>query len=72
MIIVLDHGLQKFKIIDEIIPEPLGGAHRDPEEIAASLKTAIVKQLKKLTSLETETLLDARYKKYRNIGEFTE
>ncbi|MDO8676004.1 MAG: acetyl-CoA carboxylase carboxyltransferase subunit alpha [Candidatus Omnitrophota bacterium] len=68
------HGehLIKFGIVDEIIPEPLGGAHRNPAEIAAALKTVLVKHLKKLSSLSQEALLEARYKKYRAIGEFTE
>ncbi len=68
------HGehLIKFGIVDEIIPEPLGGAHRNPAEISANLKTVLVKHLKKLSSLSQEALLEARYKKYRAIGEFTE
>jgi len=66
------HGeeLVKFKIVDEIIPEPLGGAHRDPQEVAIQLKTALIKYLKKASSLSLQELLDARYKKYRDIGEF--
>lgn len=68
------HGedLAKFGIVDEIIEEPQGGAHRGAEEVAAALKTAILKHLKKLTSLSTDALLDSRYKKYRSIGEFIE
>jgi len=68
------HGehLEKFGIVDEIIPEPLGGAHRDPEEIAARLKAALIKFLKKASALSPQELLDARYKKYRDIGEFIE
>ena len=68
------HGedLIKFKIVDEIIPEPLGGAHREPQEVATALKTAIMKYFKKAASLSTQELLDARYKKYRDIGEFIE
>lgn len=68
------HGedLEKFGIVDEIIPEPLGGAHRGPEEVAADLKTALLKHLKKLSALKTEDLLEKRYNKYRNIGEFVE
>ena len=68
------HGehLIKFGIVDEIIPEPLGGAHRNPAEIASALKTVLVKHLKKLSSLSPEALLEARYKKYRAIGEFIE
>ncbi len=68
------HGedLSKFGIVDEIIPEPLGGAHRGPEEVAGDLKTALLKHLKKLSSLSREELLEKRYNKYRNIGEFVE
>ena len=68
------HGedLIKFGIVDEIVPEPLGGAHRDPEATAASLKTAVLKCLKKISSLEGDALLESRYQKYRAIGEFTE
>jgi len=68
------HGeyLEKFGIVDEIIPEPLGGAHRDPAEVAARLKTALLKFIKKSSALSPQELLDARYKKYRSIGEFVE
>jgi acetyl-CoA carboxylase carboxyl transferase subunit alpha len=68
------HGehLIKFKIVDEIIPEPLGGAHREPQEVANLLKSALMKYFKKASALSAEELLDARYKKYRAIGEFVE
>jgi len=68
------HGehLEKFGIVDEIIPEPLGGAHRDPAEVAARLKTALIKFIKKTSALSPQELLEARYKKYRSIGEFIE
>lgn len=68
------HGedLIKFGIVDEIVCEPLGGAHRNPEETAANLKAAILRQLKILSALSETDLLQARYKKYRNIGTFIE
>jgi len=68
------HGedLIKFNIVDEIIPEPLGGAHRDAQEVAMTLKSALLKYFKKAVSLKTEDLLEARYNKYRDIGEFIE
>jgi acetyl-CoA carboxylase carboxyl transferase subunit alpha len=68
------HGehLEKFGIVDEIIAEPLGGAHRNPDEVAARLKTSLIKFLKKAAALSSQELLDARYKKYRDIGEFIE
>ena len=60
--------LFKAGIIDEIIPEPLGGAHRDPQKTAESLKGVILKNLKELKGLSTDNLLKARYKKFREIG----
>lgn len=68
------HGedLIKFKIVDEVIPEPQGGAHRDPQATAESLSASLAKHLKKLSSLEIPALLDNRYQKYRDIGEFNE
>ncbi|MDD2679722.1 MAG: acetyl-CoA carboxylase carboxyltransferase subunit alpha [Candidatus Omnitrophica bacterium] len=61
--------LLKLKIIDAIIPEPLGGAHRDPQRTAQNLKDFITKDLKELKSLTKEELLDQRYNKFRSMGE---
>jgi acetyl-CoA carboxylase carboxyl transferase subunit alpha len=68
------HGedLAKFNIVDEIVPEPLGGAHRGAQETADSLKAAILKYLKKALNATPQDLLDARYKKFRQMGEFIE
>ncbi len=68
------HGehLEKFGIVDEIIPEPMGGAHRNYEETAANLKAALLKYLKKLSSCDKVKLLENRYQKYRAIGDFIE
>ncbi|MFA5117842.1 MAG: acetyl-CoA carboxylase carboxyltransferase subunit alpha [Candidatus Omnitrophota bacterium] len=62
--------LLKMGIIDEVIPEPLGGAHRDPQKMAAVLKERIEKNLKELLSLKKDELLKLRYQKFRNIGSF--
>jgi acetyl-CoA carboxylase carboxyl transferase subunit alpha len=62
------HDLLKMKLIDEIIPEPMGGAHRDPQNMGQTLKNAINKNLKELSSLNKEELLESRYKKFREIG----
>jgi acetyl-CoA carboxylase carboxyl transferase subunit alpha len=64
--------LLNLKVIDEIIKEPLGGAHRGLQETANNVKHAITKSLKELKSLSTEELLKARYKKFRNMGVFQE
>jgi acetyl-CoA carboxylase carboxyl transferase subunit alpha len=59
--------LQKLGIVDEIVPEPLGGAHRDPAA-AAGLKAVLIRNLDELAQLDTDTLVDRRYAKYRAIG----
>lgn len=63
-------GVQKARVADKIIKEPLGGAHRDPSLAASALKSAIESELKALSALSTEQLLEQRYKKYRNLGVF--
>jgi acetyl-CoA carboxylase carboxyl transferase subunit alpha len=57
-------------IADEVVEEPLGGAHRDPDMASDALRKAIAKSLSKLQRLKTETLLEKRYEKYRNMGDF--
>ncbi len=64
--------LSKFGIVDDVIPEPLGGAHRDPAFVAQALKQIIVRDMKNLSQLSTMELLDQRYKKFRAMGEFEE
>ncbi|MBL8012822.1 MAG: acetyl-CoA carboxylase carboxyltransferase subunit alpha [Candidatus Omnitrophica bacterium] len=64
--------LVKFGIVDEIIPEPPGGAHRAPEQVAEALTKSIVKYIDELSVLPPEKLKDKRYNKYRSIGEFNE
>ena len=63
--------LIKFGVVDEIIPEPPGGAHRDPESVIHHLKKVILKYIKELSALSTDDLLKARYEKFRKIGEFS-
>jgi|ERR1035437_1494954 acetyl-CoA carboxylase carboxyl transferase subunit alpha len=60
--------LFELKVIDEIIDEPLEGAHKDYEYTANNLKTAIVKYLKVLVKIPLNRLLEERYKKFRNMG----
>ena len=62
--------LYKFKIIDEIIKEPLGGAHRYPEKLYETVKESLLKFLKKLLVLDPQKVKQLRYEKYRNIGMF--
>ena len=60
--------LLKMGLIDEVIPEPLGGAHRDVQKIASSVKEVLLRNLKELESLDKEELLKLRYKKFRSMG----
>ena len=57
-------------VIDSVIPEPLGGAHRSPREAANSLKTHIVRALRDLANLSPEQVLAHRYAKFRKLGTF--
>jgi len=60
--------LLKLGLIDEEIPEPLGGAHRDPEKAAQAVKKVIKKALKELKAIPKEELLKLRYEKFRKMG----
>ena len=62
--------LIKSGIIDEVIPEPLGGAHRDPEWTAVRLKTALKKYLLELVPVPREELLKKRLERFKSIGVF--
>ena len=64
--------LVEVDVIDEIIPEPLGGAHRDPQTTFATVGAAIGTALEALVPLETQALLDARLAKFDAMGSFTE
>ena len=64
--------LVKLGVADDIIPEPLGGAHRDPKKAAQALKKQIIKYLKELCKLPTDELIERRYRKLRSIGEVIE
>ena len=60
--------LKKQGIIDEIIPEPLGGAHRNPEQAARVLKEVILQELKQLARIKPEKLLERRIEKFSAMG----
>ena len=64
--------LLSFGVIDEIIDEPLGGAHRDHRRMATLLKGSLSEALRKLTEIPQGELLERRYQKFRKIGEFEE
>ena len=64
--------LLKLKVIDGIIPEPLGGAHRDVDATAQTLKQEILKQLETLVGIPIEELQTHRVEKYQNMGVWKE
>jgi len=64
--------LLELGIADEVISEPLGGAHREPEKVGDEIKEAIKRNFAELTKLSEEQLLKTRYEKFRKIGVFKE
>jgi acetyl-CoA carboxylase carboxyl transferase subunit alpha len=64
--------LLALEVIDEIIKEPIGGAHNDPEQSASFIKSAIIKHLDPLLSLSHRELIADRYNKFRKMGVFVE
>jgi len=62
--------LKEINLVDELISEPLGGAHRDHRAAADNLKAALLKQLADLQALPVDELVEKRYQKFRNIGKF--
>jgi acetyl-CoA carboxylase carboxyl transferase subunit alpha len=64
--------LLKFRVIDEIIPEPLGGAHRDPAATAERLAETVMKALDELKTKTPAKLVDERYRRLRKIGIYEE
>ena len=63
---------QRLGVIDEVIPEPADGAQADPAETARRLKSAIVRELDRLSAVPIETLVERRYHRYRALGAFAE
>ncbi|MDH4232585.1 MAG: acetyl-CoA carboxylase carboxyl transferase subunit alpha, partial [Nitrospirota bacterium] len=64
--------LLRFKIIDEIIPEPSGGAHMDPEQMAGSISGKVLEAIEELKAKTPGKLVEERYKRLKKIGSFVE
>ena len=64
--------LLSMKLIDEVVPEPVGGAHRDPDTAAENLKAVLKRNLEELKRMDPKELLEARRDKYRRMGLFAE
>lgn len=69
---VAPNDLMDLKVIDEIIPEPEGGAHNDPDAAAQAVKGAILKNLKELLKLSPSKLVDKRLEKFAKMGDWKE
>jgi len=72
MLKMTSKDLLQMGIIEKILPEPPGGAHRDPERMAETVSRALCKQLSDLESIPSEERVQLRYKKLRNIGAYSE
>jgi len=62
--------LLQLGLVDEVIPEPLGGAHKDPEKVAKQVGDCLAAQLEELSKLTTESLMEERYQRLLSYGEF--
>ncbi|MDX1490556.1 MAG: acetyl-CoA carboxylase carboxyltransferase subunit alpha [Pseudohongiellaceae bacterium] len=65
---VTSRRLEELGIVDSTIEEPLGGAHRDVPKMAANMKAALIEQVDRLSAMETEDLLERRYKRLMSYG----
>ncbi len=66
------HRLKALGLIDKIVNEPVGGAHRDPKQMAAQLKRGLVDALRQVADLNTADLLARRYQRLKSYGRFTD
>lgn len=64
------NDLHELGVVDEIVPEPIGGAHRHLKETAASLHVALTRHLAELKGMSREELIENRYEKYKSIGQY--
>jgi acetyl-CoA carboxylase carboxyl transferase subunit alpha len=64
--------LVRLEVVDEVLPEPLGGAHRDPATAAETLKAAVLRHLQPLSGVSPDDLVERRLQRYRRMGDFRE
>ena len=72
MMKVTADALKELGIVDTIIPEPLGGAHRNHQLAAENLRTALIATFGELSDKSVEQLIEDRYAKFRSIGKYSE
>ncbi|TAL70730.1 MAG: acetyl-CoA carboxylase carboxyl transferase subunit alpha, partial [Burkholderiaceae bacterium] len=66
------HRLKALGLIDKIVNEPVGGAHRDPRQMAAFLKRALNDAFRQVSDLKVKDLLDRRYERLQSYGRYTD
>ena len=64
--------LKEFGVVDDIIAEPLGGAHRSPGEMAGLVERYVVSTLRKLRAIDMDEMLESRYRRWRSLGRVAE
>jgi acetyl-CoA carboxylase carboxyl transferase subunit alpha len=69
---ITPQDLLHLGIIDEILPEPIGGAHADPVQVTETVKAALIRNLEDISRITRQQRKEARYRKFRNIGQFSE
>jgi len=69
---IVASDLKNLGLIDEIIPEPLGGAHRNPQETARNIKECLLRHLSELEEMDAEAVVQDRYNRFRKMGVFYE
>jgi acetyl-CoA carboxylase carboxyl transferase subunit alpha len=65
-------SLNEFGLVDEVLPEPLGGAHRNPQETADVIRNALLKNLDELDQLSVDQLVENRQRRLASFGQFKE
>ena len=66
------HRLKALGLIDKVVSEPVGGAHRDPKQMASQLKRALVDALRQVADLKPKDLLQRRYDRLQSYGRFAD
>jgi acetyl-CoA carboxylase carboxyl transferase subunit alpha len=66
------HRLKALGVVDKIVNEPVGGAHRDHKQMAAFLKRALTEALRQVSDLKGQELLNRRYERLQSYGRFTD
>ena len=64
--------LKALGVVDDVIEEPLGGAHRDHHQMAARMKIYLLKCLRELSNVKPDVLVESRYEKFRQMGVYLE